>query len=149
MKKFILLTSVTAFGIMLFLGGYFVGINSPNEASREIRFGHQNSEHPNRVDDRYVFTDVENQTIIDTVMMIYVHKKPIENANVNEENPDLYMSVMSPRKSVGLIDARIWFTSDGAIIGERNGESWSEVEYYEMDESEAAYIKGIVEYGVE
>ncbi|UTW69522.1 hypothetical protein KHA80_22670 [Anaerobacillus sp. HL2] len=53
---------------------------------------------------------------------------------------------MSPKQSVGLIDSRVWFTNEGAIIGQRNGESWDQVEYYKIDKSDANYIKGIIEY---
>ncbi|QST01134.1 hypothetical protein IMZ31_06110 [Pontibacillus sp. ALD_SL1] len=146
MKKSILIISTISVCIVLFLGGYVVGIITHNEVSREIRFGYQHSEQPNRVDYPHVFTDLENQTIIDNLMMTYLHKEKIESANVNVEKPDLYMSVGSPKQSVILISARIWFTPDGAIVGERRGENWDEVAFYKWDNRDARYIMDTINY---
>jgi hypothetical protein len=138
--------SVTALVIIIFLGGYFAGSINNNEASREIKIGYNNSDNPNQVDYNHIFTDTENQTIIDNFMMIYLHKEKITNVNLDVENPDIYISLMSPRQSVGLIDSRVWFTDEGAIIGERRGESWDRVEYYQIDESDANYIKENIDH---
>jgi ABC-type oligopeptide transport system substrate-binding subunit len=138
--------SVIAFVIIIFLVGYVAGSINHNEASREIKIGYNNSDNPNRVDYNHIFTDTENQTIIDNFMMIYLHKEKITNVNLDVENPDIYISLMSPRQSVGLIDSRVWFTDEGAIIGERRGESWDRVEYYQIDESDANYIKENIDY---
>ncbi|KGP92407.1 hypothetical protein N780_02065 [Pontibacillus chungwhensis BH030062] len=146
MKKSILLIGAITVCIVLSLSGYVVGTITHNEVSREIRFGYQHSEQANRVDYPHVFTDVENQTIVDNLMMTYLHKEKIESANVNVEEPDLYMSVGSPKQSVILINARIWFSTDGAIVGERRGESWDEVAFYRMDERDARYIMDTIEY---
>jgi len=62
------------------------------------------------------------------------------------ENPDIFILVLNPKLSVGLIDSKVWFTNEGAIIAERSGESWDQVEYFKIDESDTNYIKGIIEY---
>ncbi|MEC2074875.1 hypothetical protein [Metabacillus fastidiosus] len=78
--------------------------------------------------------------------MIYLKKEKITNANPNIESPDIYIDVMSPKRDIGLIDSKIWFTNEGAIIGERNGESWDELEYYQIDKDDTDYIKEKINY---
>ncbi|MFC4025529.1 hypothetical protein ACFOUV_17245 [Oceanobacillus longus] len=144
--KSIKIISVIAIVIIIFLGGYFTGNINNNEASRELRIGYKNNENPNQVDYSNIFTDTENQTIIDNFMMIYLHRDKLTNVNQDVENPDIYIVVMSPKQSVGLIDSRVWFIDEGAIIGERIGESWNQVEYYQIDKSDVNYIKEIIDY---
>ncbi|WP_352524077.1 hypothetical protein [Heyndrickxia oleronia] len=45
-----------------------------------------------------------------------------------------------------LIDSKLWFTKEGAIIGERIAEGWEQTEYYRIDEDDADYIKKTVQY---
>ncbi|MGJ9459870.1 hypothetical protein [Oceanobacillus sp. CF4.6] len=128
------------------MGGYFTGNINNNEASRELRIGYKNNENPNQVDYSNIFTDTENQTVIDNFMIIYLHRDKIANVNLDVENPDIYISLISPKQSVGLTDSKVWFIDEGAIIGERIGESWDQVEYYQIDKSDANYIKENIDY---
>lgn len=146
MNKTINIISVIIVAIIIFLGGYFIGYFNNNEASREIRIGYQNSFNPDRIDYHNIFTDVENQSIIDNFLMIYLHKDKIEKVNIDVENPDIFISVISPKQSVGLIDSKVWFTNEGAIIALRSGESWDKIEYFKIGTSDASYIKEIIEY---
>lgn len=132
--------------IIRFIGGYFTGSMNNNEASREIRIGYKNIENPTQVDYHHVFKDNEEQSIVDNFLMIYLHKEKIENVNLDAETPDIYIKVTSPKRSVGLIDSRLWFTNEGAIIGQRSGESWEEVEYYRINIGDANYIKDNIDY---
>ncbi|MGG3800617.1 hypothetical protein [Metabacillus fastidiosus] len=68
------------------------------------------------------------------------------NANPDTENPNIYIEVISPKRSVGLIDSKVWFTNEGAIISKRSGKSWDEVEYYKLDKEDADYIKENIDY---
>ncbi|MGM9988001.1 MAG: hypothetical protein ACI35O_12340, partial [Bacillaceae bacterium] len=49
--------------------------------------------------------------------------------SIDKENPDLFIEINSPKQHTGLIDSRLWYTNDGAIIGIRNGESWDQIKY--------------------
>ncbi|MBF0708631.1 hypothetical protein IQ283_18700 [Alkalihalobacillus hwajinpoensis] len=144
--KLMKITGVIAVSLIIFVGGYFTGNLNNNEASREIRIGYQNSDNPSRIDYRNVFKDTENQAIIDNLLMIYLGKEKMKNVNIDKENPDIYYKLISPRQSVSLIDSRVWFTNDGAIIGERSGEGWDQVEYYKLDKNNAKYLKEIIDY---
>ncbi|MDS9109428.1 hypothetical protein RLL75_01760, partial [Streptococcus pneumoniae] len=79
-------------------------------------------------------------------IMIYLNAKEIENPNIDLENPDMYIELNNPNASVGLIDSKVWFVDDGAIIGKRAGESWNQIDFYKTDESDVEYIKETVEY---
>jgi hypothetical protein len=78
--------------------------------------------------------------------MIFLHKKKIDHVEIDEENPDIYIMVRSPKQSTSLIDSKLWFTKNCAIIGERSGERWNEVEYFKIDEMDANYIKDAIDY---
>ncbi|GIN37199.1 hypothetical protein [Heyndrickxia oleronia] len=130
--------------IIIFLSGYFIGNIKNSKVSREIRIGHNHSDYPDRIDYQNVFTDVDNQEIIDNFLMIYLHKEKIENLYLEQDSPDIYIRVTSPKRALGLIDAKVWFTKEGAIIGERIAEGWEQTEYYSIDKDDADYIKKTV-----
>ncbi|NYV67825.1 MULTISPECIES: hypothetical protein [Bacillaceae] len=132
--------------IIIFLSGYFIGNIKNSKVSREIRIGYNHSDYPDRIDYQNVFTDVDNQEIIDNFLMIYLHKEKIENLYLEQDTPDIYIRVTSPKQSVELIDSKLWFTKEGAIIGERIAEGWEQTEYYRIDEDDADYIKKTVQY---
>ncbi|UFU00386.1 hypothetical protein KO561_05415 [Radiobacillus kanasensis] len=132
--------------IVLFLAGYWTGHLHNKEAFREIRIGYQNADNPNRIDYKMVFTDTENQSIVDNFLMIYIHKEKVGNVNIDVDNPDIYFEMGSPKQSVRLINSRMWFTEDGAVIGERKGENWDQVEYFRIDKSDADYMKEKIDY---
>ncbi len=131
---------------LIFLGGFFVGNISKAEIMKEIKIGYEDVENSSKVIYEKVFTDVENSTTIDNFIMIYLNAKEIENPNIDLENPDMYIELNNPNASVGLIDSKVWFVDDGAIIGKRAGESWDQIDFYKTDESDVKYIKETVEY---
>ncbi|MTD31056.1 hypothetical protein [Planomicrobium sp. YIM 101495] len=131
---------------LIFLGGFFVGNISKAEIMKEIKIGYEDVENSSKVIYEKVFTDIENSTTIDNFIMIYLNAKEIENPNIDLENPDMYIELNNPNASVGLIDSKVWFVDDGAIIGKRAGESWDQIDFYRTDESDAEYIKEIVEF---
>ena len=131
---------------LIFLGGFFVGNISKAEIMKEIKIGYEDVENSSKVIYEKVFTDVENSTTIDNFIMIYLNAKEIENPNIDLENPDMYIELNNPNASVGLIDSKVWFVDDGAIIGKRAGESWNQIDFYKTDESDVEYIKETVEY---
>ncbi|RLJ81339.1 hypothetical protein [Planococcus citreus] len=131
---------------LIFLGGFFVGNISKAEIMKEIKIGYEDVENSSKVIYEKVFTDVENSTTIDNFIMIYLNAKEIENPNIDLENPDMYIELNNPNASVGLIDSKVWFVDDGAIIGKRAGESWNQIDFYKIDESDVEYIKETVEY---
>ncbi|WP_075618894.1 hypothetical protein [Paenisporosarcina indica] len=117
-----------------------------NEASREISIGYEDKKNVGQINIEKVITDTENQGIVDNFMMIYLNMEQISNPNPNLEKPDVHISVLSPKQSTGLIDSRLWFTNEGAIIGIRSGVSWDEVDYFEINKDDANYIKEQIEY---
>ena len=123
-----------------------IGKANSNEASREIRIGYDNIENVGQVDIEKVITDTENQGVVDNFLMIYFNKEKILDTNQDLDKPDVHISVMSPKQSTGLIDSRLWFTNEGAVIGIRSGESWDQVDYFEINKSDANYIKEQIEY---
>ena len=143
--KFVKMISIVVVTIIVFLGGYLVGSLSNNEVTKEIRIGYQNSDNANRVDYYTVFTDIENPSIIERFLMIYINKEKIENVNLDLDNPDIYIEVNNPKESVRLIDSKLWFTNDGAIIGRRSRENWNQMNFYKIDEGDANYIKETIE----
>jgi hypothetical protein len=132
--------------LFAFLGGYMIGKVKFNEASREIRIGYDNIENVGQVDIEKVITDTENQGIVDNFLMIYLNNEQISNKNANLDKPDVHISVISPKQATGLIDSRLWFTNEGAVIGIRSGESWDQVEYFEININDANYIKEQIGY---
>ena len=115
--------SVIAAAVLIFISGYFTGGIINREPSRIIMFGYQNSNEPNRIDYRSIIKDTENQAFIGNFAMIYLQKEKVTNVSVDEENPDVFVHVLSPKQYVGLIEAKLWFTDAGATIAERAGET--------------------------
>ena len=130
--------------LFVFLGGYMTGKVKFNEASREIRIGYDNIENVGQVEIEKVITGTENQGKVDNFLMIYLDNEQISNTNLDK--PDVHISVISPKQSTGLIDSRLWFTNDGAVIGIRSGESWDQVDYFQINNSDANYIKEQIDY---
>lgn len=136
--------SIIALIAIAFLGGYLIGKGNTGEASREIRIGYDNKEIDGRIDIAKVISDTESQEIVDNFMMIYLTMEEITNPNL--ANPNVHISVISPKQSTSLIDSRLWFTNKGAVIGIRSGESWDQVDYFAINKNDANYIKEQVDY---
>ncbi|WP_152600735.1 hypothetical protein [Pontibacillus yanchengensis] len=123
----------------MFTGGFFIGKANGDKASRVIEFGYQHPEQENRIDTKEMYSDIEHQSTIDNIMMILMAKEKITNVQVNSTQPDIYLTVKSPKKYVGLISSSVWFTDEGAIIGPV-GEDQND-SYYRINKGEADYIK--------
>jgi hypothetical protein len=133
--------------LIMFIGGYLAGIYfSKEEVSREIRVGYQDSERDDVIHFKKIIKNTENQSAVDNIMMIFMKKEKIAAPDVNLEKPDIYLKVLSPKQFTGLIDSRIWFRGDGAVIADRLGESWEDVIYYSIPTQDADYLKQIVDY---
>ncbi|WP_341961058.1 hypothetical protein NM897_14575 [Planococcus maritimus] len=146
MSKTVKVISSLALIGLIFFGGFIAGNMSKADIVKEIKIGYQDIEKSSNVIYEKVFTDIENPTIIDNFIMIYLNAKEIENPNINLEDPDMYIELNNPNASVGLIHSKVWFVDDGAIIGKRAGESWDRIDFYKTDESDAKYIKEVVDY---
>lgn len=128
---------------LVFGGGYFAGAKINAEVMKEVRIGYQNEGNPNRVDYHKVYTDLENPEIIDSFLMIYFNREKIENVSVDLQNPDLYIELNNPKYWIGMMSSEIWFTDEGAIMGDGAGE---QMMFYEIDEGDAEYIKTTIGY---
>lgn len=131
------------FASILFSVGYLIGSKTTETVTKEVKIGIQNNKE--HVEYNKIFTDAQNLTVIDNILMIYLTSSPTENIEVNKNSPDLFIEINSPKQSTGLINSKMWFTNDGgAIIGLRSGESWKKVDYKRINQNEADYIKGLL-----
>ncbi|KIL51455.1 hypothetical protein KP77_09670 [Jeotgalibacillus alimentarius] len=133
----------TVIAVLLFFGGYFTNqVLNPVEVSREVRIGYANdyAQDPGQIDIKKVYTDLEEQHVVDNTMMIFMNKQPVERAT-DADPADMYIWMLNPKDSTGLIEARVWFDGEGAVIGQRAGEGWDQVEYFSISEQDAAYLK--------
>jgi hypothetical protein len=133
--------------LIIFFGGVLTGkYVFQEEVSREIRVGYQDNERSDVINFEKIIKNTEDQAVIDNFMMIFMNKKEAAAPGVDLEQPDVYISVTSPKQFTGLIDSRIWFREDGAIIARRSGKSWDEVDYFSLSVQDADYIKETIEY---
>ncbi|WP_456274591.1 hypothetical protein [Bacillus sp. AK031] len=134
--------------------GFAAGIFLLNEpVSREIQVSYQNGERPGEYIINKVIKNTEDQSAIDNIMMIYIHKekmmmneKRISDPVFDFENPDVFIRINSPKQYTVLIDSRVWFLEGAAIIADRAGEDWEDVDFYSIDPEDAKYLKKIIEY---
>lgn len=116
------------------------------EVSREIRVGYQDGGNPEVIRFEKVVTNIEDQSAIDNIMMIYLNKEEIDSPDIDFNHPDVYISVMSPKQHTVLIDSRVWFHKEGAVIAERLGDSWEKVQYFSVSPQDAGYLKETIQY---
>jgi hypothetical protein len=116
------------------------------EPSREILIGYNNERNAGQIDIEKVITDTENQSIVDNFFMIYSSKERMTKEMKQMEKPDVHIKIISPKQSAVLIDPRLWFSADGALIGIRSGESWNQIDYFKIEKHDAAYIKEQINY---
>ncbi|MGE7837325.1 hypothetical protein [Viridibacillus arvi] len=138
-KKRILILSI--FALLLFSAGYLTSKLTIETVTREVKIGVENNKNNGQINNKKVITDAQNQGIIDNFMMIYLQSKPVEHVEINKDHPDLFIEMNSPKQSTGLIDSKVWFTNNGAIIGIRSGESWEDIEYKSISQADADFIK--------
>ncbi|WP_113929117.1 hypothetical protein [Bacillus sp. P14.5] len=135
------------FMLIVFAAGYLAGIFfSEEEVSREIRVGYQDSKREDVIHFNKIIKNTENQNAVDNIMMIFMAKDRIEEPGVNLDKPDFFIKVLSPKQYTSLIDSRIWFADDGAVIADRSGESWENVKYYSIPKPAADYLKETIGY---
>ncbi|WP_226579671.1 hypothetical protein [Halobacillus litoralis] len=97
------------------------------------------------VSEGVVFTDENDQEKVDTFLDLYLHKDPIEGAaSVDVGNPDLSILFTSPGRSIDLIESRVWFTDQGAVLGERIGETWRHVQFFSITNSSEDYLRSLI-----
>ncbi|MGE7623448.1 hypothetical protein ACQKMD_10410 [Viridibacillus sp. NPDC096237] len=138
-KKSILLIIVLA--LIFFSAGYVTSKTTSETITREVKIGIEKSRNDGQIDYIKTITDAQNQVVIDNFMMIYMNSKPVNTIDINKDRPDLFIEVNSPKQSTGLIDSKVWFTDNGAIIGIRSGENWADVEYKSINQDDADFIR--------
>lgn len=130
--------------LVIFLGGYTFAKFNADGVSREIIIGTENHETEQGMDIKKTINNAEDQNAVDNIMMIYLNGEQIEDVNIDMDNPDLIIQVNSPKQSTVLIDSKIWFTTEGAIIGYRAGESWDEIDFLQVNKEYAEYIQELI-----
>lgn len=124
-------------------GGFLLGKTLYQKPNLEVRIGHPDTNYGNVLLTDKVFTDIGHSNITNNILMIFLYRTPIENSNVDVNKPDKSITINSLKENTGLIEAKIWFLSDKAIIGMRVGESWDKIEFSEIDQNSAQYIKSL------
>jgi hypothetical protein len=143
--KFIKVGAIIVLALILFSGVYLTGTMTSEKLTKEISIGYANSEYAGQIDNPTIITDAQDQAVIDNFLMIYLYSKQTEDVMIDNDHPDLYITLSSSRSStgvsIGLIDSKVWFTTEGAVIGKRSGESWEQVDYSIINQDDADYIK--------
>lgn len=127
---------------VVFGGGYFVGIITSDDPSYQIMIQEEGGETqpPNGA----VLTEVDQPAKMDTMLAILLGKQPADGVSVKENEPDASLKLMSPKRSVGLTDLRIWFTEDGAVLAERQSDTWEDPAFFTISERDASYIQSVI-----
>lgn len=78
--------------------------------------------------------------------MMLFNSTNVEGVKVDINKPDLYIVRNSNFVGViaGLLDTRVWVTSNGGIVAIRKGETWDKVEYKTLSEKDVKYLKDII-----
>lgn len=126
----------------VFAGGFVAGTITSDDASYSVSIQEVSEEQP---PDGVNFNDVDDPAKMDSFLGLYLGKQSTDKVEVDLENPDYMIKLHSPKRSIGLLDARLWFTDEGAVIGERRGETWNQTTFYTITESDASYIQSIIE----
>lgn len=138
MGKFILW--VVLIGV-IFGGGYVVGIITSDDPSYIVTIQEESGEtNPEGT----VITDTEDMAKMDSLLGILLTKKQVKNVSVDVENPDASLKVASPRRSIGLANYQVWYTEQGAILGEQQGNAAGDFRYYSITERERDYIRSLI-----
>lgn len=141
-----MLISFVAVGL-IFAGGYFVGKVTNQEVLKEVVVRYEGTdENSRRIIYEQTYTDLENPSVIDNIIMIHLTSEEIEDPTVDMENPDMFLKVNSPNASASLLDSRIWFVDNYAILGDRVGESWDKVKFQRIEGYDVEYLKEITKY---
>lgn len=127
--------------LIIFIGGYLTGKLTTHETTREIAFGFASKENTEQINYSKVITDAKHQDIIDNVMMIFMHRKPLQSQKADLGHPDTYLQMKSPKQSTSLINSKLWFTDEGAVIGLLNGGGSEQTEYFSINQEDADYLK--------
>ncbi|MYL48204.1 hypothetical protein GLV98_01855 [Halobacillus litoralis] len=128
---------------LVFGGGYIVGIITSDDPSYQISIQEEGGEGqpPNGA----VLSDVDHPAKLDSLLGILLHKQPAEGVSVNINEPDAFLKLMSPQRSIGLTAHRIWFTDDGAVLAEERNGTWQDAVFFTISERDASYIQSIME----
>lgn len=151
MNKFIIvLISFIAVGLV-FTGGYFVGKVTNEEVLKKVSVSYEGTdENSRRVIYEETYTDLENPSVIDNIIMIRLTSEEIVDPNIDMDSPDMFLQLKSKlnRSNVygGLIDSQIWFVDDYAILGERVDENWEKVKFQKVEGYDVEYLKEIANY---
>ncbi len=90
--------------IIKFTCGYVTSEMTSEEVTREIRLGVKKQEQEDRIDFKRSITDQQDQYIVDNFTMVLLNSKAISKANVDKDNPNVYIEMNSPKQSTQLAD---------------------------------------------
>ncbi|GEN52359.1 hypothetical protein [Halobacillus faecis] len=127
---------------LVFGGGYIVGVITSDEPSYQIMIQEEGGE--SQPPDGAVLTDVDHPAKLDSLLGILLHKQPAEGVSVNINEPDASLKLMSPQRSIGLTDHRIWFTDNGAVLAEERNGTWQDAVFFTISKRDASYIQSII-----
>lgn len=125
----------------IFFGGYTYARNT---SYRSIIIGEPSDEIEDQIDILYEINDKSEADflIINDFIAMFIGES-VEPVSVDQDHPDLYIWLNSktPTMNYRVLSFKIWFTSDGGIIGNRKGMTWDDVNYNIITKDQAEYIK--------
>ncbi|WP_088068914.1 hypothetical protein [Gottfriedia luciferensis] len=135
--------------IIIILEGYFL-ISSKNSEknipSREIRIGYTYFHNPDQINFKKVITDFKNQNDVDFIESIFWGAETISNPNVNVKFPDVHLFINSPRQGTLILNARVWFNNEGAILATSADVNWHKVYFRKINKLESDYFKKVINF---
>lgn len=127
---------------LIFAGGYFVGLVTSDDPSYIVTIQQESEETP---PEGTVITDEEDRAKMDSLLGILLRKEPVDNVSVDLENPDASLRVGSPRRSIELANYQVWFTDQGVVLGEQQGNTAGGLDFYSLTERDRDYIQSLIE----
>ncbi|SFJ29250.1 hypothetical protein SAMN04487936_101556 [Halobacillus dabanensis] len=126
---------------VIFAGGYVVGIITSDDPSLIVTIQAESGKTPPA---GTVITDTEDMASMDSLLGILLRKESADKVSVDKENPDASLKVLSQERSIGLADYQVWYTEEGAVLGEQQGNAAGNFRYYSITERDRDYIRSLI-----
>lgn len=126
---------------VIFAGGYVVGIITSDDPSLIVTIQEESGETP---PEGTVITDTEDMANMDSLLGILLRKESADKVSVDKENPDASLKILSQERSIGLADYQVWYTEEGAVLGEQQGSAGGNFTFYTITDRDRDYIQSLI-----
>ncbi|WP_053219280.1 hypothetical protein [Virgibacillus senegalensis] len=125
--------------MLVFVIGYLSGYAGGQETSdgRSLLIGKPEN-NTEKVEYSVRYTDKKSSEVIDRFLMIYSQSEPTFPENIDQSSPDIVLSLNNDSRSVRLLDVRLWFSDNSAIIGHKRSSSWH---FRKITKQDTDYLK--------